>query len=205
MSTWAIIPVKSLQHTKSRLTAVLSPEQRATLTRQLLWQTVWSLQQVAAVEQVVIVSRDETVAREATAHHARIVAEEEGDGLNEAVSFGKMVASNHGGRNVLVLPSDLPFMTVADVETLLAVGETAVSPPPLIICSDQHNKGTNALFLPAMLNFQFQYGPHSYEKHLAEAKRHQLHMHTISIPGLQFDIDTESDWHHYAQQTRLSI
>jgi len=37
----------------------------------------------------------------------------------------------------------------------------------------------------------------SYHHHLAEAKRHQLHIHKRSIPGLQFDIDTELDWRHY--------
>ena len=201
MKIWAIIPVKSLQKTKSRLANVLSPSQRATLTQQLLRRTLHTLQQVPALEQLVVVSRDETVAGEATAHHARVVVEKDGDGLNEAVSLGKAYAASKGAQAVLVLPSDLPFIEATDIEMMLAVGKTAVFPTnTLIICSDQHQQGTNALYLPASLNFAFKYGRYSYQQHLAEANRHQLHIHTISIPGLQFDLDTEQDWQQYQQK-----
>ncbi|MCP5095777.1 MAG: 2-phospho-L-lactate guanylyltransferase [Chloroflexi bacterium] len=204
MKIWAIIPVKSLHKTKSRLANVLSPQQRAALTQQLLRQTLQILQQVAAIEQVVVVSRDETVAREATAHHARVVVEKDGDGLNEAVTIGKAYAANKGAQAVLVLPSDLPFIERTDIEALLAVRETAVSHQnTLIICSDQHQQGTNALLLPASLNFQFKYGHTSYQQHLTEANRHQLYIHTISIPSLQFDLDTERDWQQYQQKKQL--
>lgn len=199
MTTWAIIPVKSLPHSKSRLAPFLSQEARAELTRCLLHRLLAILHEVPQIDEVVIVSRDPSVARLAERHGAHVVAEGEEDALNASVRVGQAFAVAHGARAILILPSDLPLVMPEDIAALW--GETAVfDPSQAVICSDRHQEGTNALLLPAVGPFQFQYGPQSYQKHHREAERVKLLLHTAVIPGLQFDLDTVQDWELYRRR-----
>ena len=198
MTIWAIIPVKKLSQSKSRLAPYLSQFERGELIQDLLHRLLQQLHDVPQVDEIVVVSRDDVAARIAERNHAYVVAENEGNGLNGAVQVGYTFASENGASSVLILPSDLPFVDAEDVAMLW--GETAVSPHNATICSDRHLEGTNALLLPANLPFKFQYGLNSYQKHLAEAARLQLQMQTAYIPSLQFDLDTLRDWELYKNQ-----
>ena len=59
---WAILPVKLLEQTKSRLTAVLTPSQRAELTQFFVKRTLTVLQNVVHIEAIVVISRDLKIA-----------------------------------------------------------------------------------------------------------------------------------------------
>lgn len=195
MKTWAVIPVKSLPQTKSRLTAVLSAAERADLTQQLLRRLLQLLSQSAAVQQIVVVSQDDTVQRLARPYGAITLAEPAGAGLNVAVQLGMDLAAVAGVARVLILPSDLPFLTAADMKPVM---ETAVAKPqPSVICPDRHHQGTNALLIPPQVGFQFQFGPGSFHKHRREMARLGLQPRIIRTPGWQFDLDTVEDWAFY--------
>ena len=58
MIIWAIIPVKPLRDSKSRLAHILSSDQRADLTSRLLGRTLDTLNDVMAITQTLVVSRD---------------------------------------------------------------------------------------------------------------------------------------------------
>ncbi len=196
MTIWAIVPVKSLQQTKGRLTAVLTPTQRAQLTCRLLRQTINSLHAVPQINTILVVTQDKTIAQLAESQQAIVIAEQSNEGLIEAVTLGKQFAANHRAQYLLILPSDLPFLSAANIETFISNTNTNRK-DEILICSDQQQQGTNALFMPATRPFQFHYGPNSYQRHLAEAQRQQIIIRTINIPSLQFDLDTEADWHQY--------
>ena len=61
MTIWAIVPVKPIQRAKSRLAKVLSRDERATLSRQLLKNTLDTLSEVTQVERTLVISRDSEV------------------------------------------------------------------------------------------------------------------------------------------------
>ena len=199
---WAIIPVKSLHRSKSRLAGFLSAEDRAALTRVMLTRLLSVLNAVTQIDGVLVVSRDAAVHQIAAQFHVDVVAERVGSGLNGAVETGQKCAAAHGAHAVLILPSDLPCVQPKDIEALL--GKTAVFPNSIVLCSDRHGQGTNALLLPVHLPFQFHYGSQSYQRHCAEAEKLQLPHHTVSVPGLQFDLDTRQDWSIY-QENLLTV
>ena len=60
MSLWAIVPVKALHESKSRLSEVLTKEQRAELTREMLLNTLHELAEVPEIERTLVVSADST-------------------------------------------------------------------------------------------------------------------------------------------------
>lgn len=191
----AVIPVKKLTESKSRLSQVLSAEERAELVVQFLSHELEVLRQVAAVAQTVVVSSDPVILALAQAYGAAILPEERLEGLNAAVGKGVAWARERGETAVLILPVDLPFLQPNDITRLLA----AQGDQRLIISPDARHEGTNALLLPPLASFTFHYGPHSLQKHVAEAHKQQLQPHIIPSPGLLFDLDTLDDWYAYQQ------
>ncbi len=194
MATWAVIPVKTLAETKSRLTAVLSPTQRASLTQFLLRRTLNVLAISGVVDQVVVVSRDTAVRQLAATHGALTLAEPAGAGLNGAIQEGARLAAIAHAFRLLVLPADLPFLTAVDVQ----IGANSTPQLAMGICPDRHEQGTNGLLLPAQVDFPFQFGEGSFQKHVLAARYGRMTPHIVRIPGWQFDLDTAEDWDVYS-------
>lgn len=208
MNLWVIVPVKSLQETKSRLSRILLPGERAQLTQAILARTLTLLQTMTAVCQILVVSRDSTVANLATHAGCHTIAEPVGSGLNGAVTIGAAFAASKDASHLLILPADLPFLSRDDLDLLLYQLETAptssrgqaVSPNTLILCSDQKKEGTNALLLPAGSRFRFHYGRYSYQHHQAEAARLGWDCQLLHLPTVQFDLDSEADYNRYTKK-----
>ena len=190
---WAILPVKLLEQTKSRLTAVLTPSERAELTQFPVKRTLNVLQNVTRIQATVVISRDAKIAQLAKNGNAYCVPEPAGGGLNKAVQTGYHFVNKQNAQFALIVPSDLAFLTSADV---MAVIQQA-SQNKAVIAPDQVEDGTNALLLPSKIDFLFQYGRSSFTKHLNEAKRHQLIPQIVHRANLQFDLDTVQDFTMY--------
>lgn len=116
---WAIVPVKPLRESKSRLSGVLTPDERAELTSFLLQRTLRILHQVSTIDQVMVVSRDPAVLKIARQSNAVTLVEGSRPGLNVALLRAAYVAAAQRATSLLILPSDLPLLTVADVEMML--------------------------------------------------------------------------------------
>ncbi len=196
MIIWAIIPVKPLLQSKTRLARLLTPDQRAALTAHLLTNTIQLLQQIPAIDEILVISRDDAVFTIAQAHHSRILAEKPPYQLKTAVTQAARYATLQGAHNLLIIPADLPFLQVHDIQAII---NQAQAPKACIICPDENKNGTNALLLPAITNYQFQYGVGSCQKHYLEAQRLNLSAHTLTLSGVAFDLDTEADWRIYQQ------
>ena len=199
MNLWVILPVKSLQQTKSRLGHILSSAERAQLTQTLLIRTLHILNNTPTITEIVVVSQDPIVAKIAAQHDSRCVAEPPGGGLNGAVTTGAGLATTNGASQLLILPADLPFLSQFELDMLLTEAETAVAPPTLFLCSDEKLEGTNALILPAGVPFRFQYGRNSFHQHQQEAARLGLTCQIMQLPSLQFDLDTAQDYDFYTK------
>jgi 2-phospho-L-lactate guanylyltransferase len=116
---WAIVPVKPLRESKSRLSGVLTPDERAELTSFLLQRTLRILHQVSAIDQVMVVSRDPAVLKIARQSGAMTLVEGSRPGLNVALLRAAYVAAAQRATSLLILPSDLPLLTTADIEMML--------------------------------------------------------------------------------------
>ncbi len=220
MDIWALIPVKSLRQSKRRLAHLLPAEQRAELITGLLQRELHLLNQVPSISKVLVISSDPTIWDIARQNGALVEEESESLGLNIAVARGKTIAADNGASAVLILPVDLPFITVADIDLMVSRGKESSSWNPelswpssaenaasgqcssqpgcaIVICSDEDGDGTNALLVDAMPDFAFRFGPGSFKKHIQEARKRGMMVHVIAAPGLGFDIDSEDDWFTY--------
>lgn len=154
MTLWAIIPVKPLRRGKSRLSGVLSLEARTALNHYLLSNTLETLASVPEIEHSLVVSRDPealTIARE---YGARTVQEQGSPQLNIALTRATMVALSYSVQGVLIVPADLPLLSVDDIREVVRRAEGA---PVVVITPDRHHQGTNALLIspPGLIKYEF--------------------------------------------------
>ncbi len=197
MITWAIIPVKPLQESKSRLSHLLSPAERSELTSGMLIRTLRALHQTRSIHRTLVVSHDSAVLKLARRHGATSFNEGARRGLNVAVSRATQVVSLRGAAAVLILPADLPFVAADDVGLFVRARPEVTQESLMIVCPDHDNAGTNALLLAPPLPFTFHFGPGSYDEHRREGQLRGRTVLTLRVPGFQFDLDTERDWRTY--------
>ena len=58
---------------------------------------------------------------------------------------------------------------------------------------DRANDGTNVACVPADAGFRFAYGPGSFARHRAEARRLDLPLRVVREPSLGWDVDVPAD------------
>ena len=187
MSVVALVPVKDLRGTKSRLSPVLDPSGRAGLTLYMLGRVIAALRE-AEVETVCVVSPDRVVletAREAGAEPLFV----ESRGLNPDLDEGRSWALKRDATSLLVVPADLPLLQASDVRAVLGAGEET----PVVIAADAAGEGTNALRLRPPDVIPFAFGPGSFRAHLGAARERGLAFAVCERPRLAFDLDSSED------------
>jgi 2-phospho-L-lactate guanylyltransferase len=92
---------------------------------------------------------------------------------------------------MLILFGDLPVLEPDDVRSLVR------RDAPLVLATDRHGAGTNAMMLrlgsAAAREFSFAYGADSRHAHLEEADRLGLDAVTAISAGTAIDLDTLED------------
>jgi 2-phospho-L-lactate/phosphoenolpyruvate guanylyltransferase len=190
MTLWAIVPVKPLRRGKSRLSSVLSQEERATLNSRLLAHTLDTLSEIPEIEHVLVVSRDQAALALARDHGARTVQENGAPQLNLALARATIVAKHYATRGVLVVPADLPLITPEDVQVMLA---HANDPPVVVVAPDRHRQGTNALLVCPVGMIDYDFGPNSFQRHCRRAELAGARLEVVDLPSLALDVDLPED------------
>jgi 2-phospho-L-lactate guanylyltransferase len=192
---WALIPVKSLERSKSRLNSVLNPQECAMLSRAMFMDVLDALNDAEGISNIAVLTNDEDVAGLASQlGHLVIADQSEGelcDGLNAAA---KQLAEL-GADGVLILPGDLPTVTAADIESLLAKHEGGLS-----LCPAIRDGGTNALLCSPPDALPFQFGQDSARKHLELAEISGIKTNRLPMHAFFRDIDTPEDLSWLARQ-----
>jgi 2-phospho-L-lactate guanylyltransferase len=201
----ALVPLRSLEGGKARLGGAIDAEERETLLRGLLDQTLDVLTAWQACRTVHVVSMDaevlQVVAQRDLASDARRTPVrtllQEREGLNEALAFARDDALAEGATAVLMLPVDLPLLTTEALDLLLEATDAAIAAgsgrPVVVIAPSDARGGTNALLLspPAVIGPSF--GVASLEAHLRAAETADASVQIVRDPRLGFDLDTPED------------
>ena len=184
---FTIIPAKPFNQAKTRLASILSTQQRMVLSRRLLRRTIELAQHVS---EVVVISRDSDVRRVAKEAGAWALVEG-GDELNTALrQASQWVAGRHSGP-ILILPADLPLLTLADLTELIELSQPS---PSMVIAPCHRTNGTNALLInpPDLIDFQF--GQDSFARHLRAAQQKGVEAVIYRSPTMAFDLDLPEDF-----------
>lgn len=197
MTTWAIVPVKPLNRGKSRLSSVLSVDERAALMQNMFLHVVSTLKRVTGLDEIMIVSRDEAIIQTAEELDVRAYTEEDPINLNNALTSSAEHAWQSGADAILIVPSDLGLLNAEDVDKVI------VTQKRVVICPDDKFDGTNALLLRDLPHFQFRYGEQSFMKHLEQASLVGETAQVVYADSIEFDLDTPADWQRYEREKAL--
>jgi 2-phospho-L-lactate guanylyltransferase len=176
-----VIPIRAFALGKARLADALDAATRAALGRR------WADTVVDAAEglPVVVVSSDTQVADWAATHGARVIADP--GSLDGAAVAGRDALIALGCTRIVVAHADLPH-----ARSFRALTRDA-GQPVVAIVPCHRDDGTPVLSLPATAPFVFSYGPASFRRHVAEARRLGLGVRVVRDHDLAFDVDVPDD------------
>lgn len=182
----AVVPMKPLAQSKTRLSAALTPERRAALSLAMLRSVLCALRR-SRMGRIVVVGGDRRVRAAARETGAAWRPDEFGD-LNAALAAA-FRALRREGKPAAYIPADLPLLAVEDVDALLdASGDGAA----LTLCP-AHDGGTNAIIVPPRADFEPLLGIGSFRRHKRLARKLGLETRVARIPGFERDLDTIED------------
>lgn len=190
MTLWAIVPVKPLRRGKSRLSGVLSEDERTMLNYTMLANTLKSLSGVKAVVKTLVISRDPAALTLAREFGALTLQEDSNSELNQALQRATVMAQIWAAQSVLILPADLPLITAEKVQKLI---DLASKPPMIVIAPDRRREGTNALLMNPTGLINYAFGPNSFQKHLEEAQRYRVRYEICEDTSFGLDLDVPED------------
>lgn len=175
-----LIPIRSFADAKSRLSAVLAASDRERLARAMAERVVRAAHDLP----VRVVSDDPAVATWAAGLRAGVIAPLV-NGLNPSVSaaVNALRCEITAQGRIIIAHADLPRANDLRI----------VRGPGLAIAPDRHGDGSNVVSIPAHVDFNFCYGPGSFEAHRAEAARLGLDVTVIEDPTLALDVDHPAD------------
>lgn len=179
MRAAVLVPVKGFADAKVRLASALDPAGRAALARTMASRVVAA----AGSLPVHVVCDDAEVAGWADEVGAQLVWAP-GLGLNGAVALGFEQLTQAGFDHVVVAHADLPL--ASDLTWLHHF-------PGVTLVPDRHGDGTNVACVPAARGFRFAYGPGSFARHVAEARRAGCPLRVSRRADLAWDVDIPAD------------
>lgn len=197
MTIAAIIPVANLEGAKTRLGETLDAEERHDLVHGLLARTVVTALAVTRIADVLVVSPDREVLTRAAGLGARTLRQRS-RGLNAGIRDGREDAMAGGADTILILPIDLPFISEAAIEAIIAAlpddaAETSRPASTVVLVTDRHGTGTNALALRPPDVIETAFGPGSRAAHRDRAGAVGARYLEIAESPLTVDLDTPED------------
>ena len=190
MTTWAIVPVKPLRYGKSRLSGVLTVDQRTQLNNYLLIHTLSTLSEIPEIDNILVISRDPAALAVARKQKARTLLEDGTPHLNTALNRATALARAHTAQSILVLPADLPLILPKDIRALIKRGKKA---PVVVVAPDRREDGTNGLFMNPAGLIEYGFGPGSFQRHCERVRQSGAKLEILSLPTLALDLDLPED------------
>lgn len=185
---WAIVPVKQLSRAKQRLSPVLSGEQRVALAKAMLHDVLAALTAVPELSGILVVTGDAAAARLAARFGARVVDDVMEAGINHALQQA-LRASEVSSAGVLIVPADIPFVTPAELQAVVAELDHA----PIVLTPASSDGGTNALAMRRRDLMTPCFGRDSFMRHQALARSSGHACSIVRAEGLGHDIDDPGD------------
>ncbi|HUB14389.1 MAG TPA: 2-phospho-L-lactate guanylyltransferase [Acetobacteraceae bacterium] len=199
MQVWAAVPVKEFTGAKQRLATILSAEQRDVLAATMLEDVLAALAGARRLGGILVNTVEPRAAALAARCGARVVTDGARDGHTGAVNgMARLLAK--AGHAMLTLPGDIPCVTAAEVDAVVA----SLRPAPSFTIVPAHDElGSNAVLCAPPGCVKLRFGDDSYFPHLAAARRNGIEPTIVRLPGIAMDIDHPADLRMFLRAPRL--
>lgn len=193
----ALTPAKG-RNPKSRLSSLLTPEQRARLTEWMLRRVLSAVRSLDDVSEVRLVGPGANDDLRALAQREGVsFCPEQAATLNGALQaeLDRCLVQQHC---VLIVFSDLPLIEASALKGLIAQAQQQAA--DLTLTPDGHRQGTNALLYQGGSSLKLVYGACSFERFMQQALAKQWKAAVFQDSSLARDLDTPADWQALAPQ-----
>ena len=185
---FAVLPVKDPRRAKQRLAGMFSPAEREALARAMYEHVLAALCAARGFDRLAVATSDEATAADAARRGLLVFREGEQVSHSRSADAAARRASELGATTVVLLPIDVPLVTAAEIESLLAAPR-----PGLLIVPSSDGTGTNVLVRSPPDLIESRFGPGSFRAHLEQARAAGAAVVVARPPGLVFDLDTPDD------------
>ncbi len=193
---WAIIPINNFNESFSRLSNVLNKKQREEMTQILATQVLDALTPIASVEKIIVLSNEIEWLSSFWNKKIVVLPEPDTEQFSEKIDNTAQWIQSQGVTAMLYLSIDLPYIQQEDIENLISQHISGLS-----IVEAKKDNGTNALILDLPTKMEFQFGPNSFSKHLAEARSKNINTTIVNIECLSLDLDDWNDLHLFKKNS----
>lgn len=187
---YLLIPIKDLTNAKQRLSPVLGPLERTALATLMLQRTLDIVTRVELADRIAVVTCYPPAMSLASGQGLEVIVEERQISESHSVDFGSKEVKRRGATAVLRLPIDLPLVTAADIDTILAADDGREQ---VILVPSRDGTGTNAILRRPPDLIRSCFGPDSLEKHRTLAQEAGIPCLTIENSNIAFDVDDPAD------------
>jgi 2-phospho-L-lactate guanylyltransferase len=190
MDFWAVVPVKERVSAKERLAPMLRPEVRQGLALAMLEDVLAALTATRGIAGLLVVTVDAKAGRLAASYGGRVTELGARDGHTGAVTAGARLLTGEGCTTMLTLPGDIPLVTPAEIESVLAAHLPA---PSFTIVPSHDERGSNAIACSPPDAVPLRFGDNSFYPHLRTAEAYGIRQNVLHLPGIALDIDNPED------------
>lgn len=187
---WAVVPVKLFARTKRRLMPLLARHERGALARVMLADVLYALAHTRSLAGIMVITGDAGAAAMAHAAGAFVLADAEHAGTMAAVEKAARHLAAAGKNGMLVIPADVPLITPADVEEIVAAHRAA---PSMTLVPASIDGGTNALACSPPGAVPVCFGDDSFRRHRDAARACGIEPKILHLEHLGTDIDRPAD------------
>ena len=193
MEIVAIIPVKSFDEAKSRLSVLLDREQRRELSRLMLQDTLKTLSHCRELRRIIVVSSD-PLAKEITQNLGlECLVQSEDNGVSNAVKYADTFLKNSGGNCIsITIPCDLLLLRSKVIDHVCkSIPRRGAC---IIICPSYKYDGTNLLARsPFDVIEDTRYDNDSFRGHIEASMEARAYTKILQPRSLMIDLDTPED------------
>jgi 2-phospho-L-lactate guanylyltransferase len=201
IDVWACVPVKAFTGAKQRTGTLLTPAQREILAATMLEDVLSALAGATSLAGILVNTIDPVAAKLAERYGARVVTEGALDGHTGAVNGMARILVAEGKGALLTMPGDIPRVTAAEVDAVVATCRPA---PSFTIVPAHDELGSNAVLCAPPFSVPLRFGDDSYFPHLTAARSHGIEPTIVRLPGIGMDIDHPADLRTFmAAQPRM--
>lgn len=185
-----LIPVKDPVNAKTRLSHLLSSEERQRLAWAMFEEVSRIVAKTTIPDRIFLVSSYRPAIEHARRLGWEVLIEESQQSESASVDWASRILREQGFDRVMRLPADIPLVRAEDIDELMKVEMTA---PAALIVPSREGTGTNAIIRTPPDLFPSRFGPNSFALHKEEAARVGVHCLVVENERIAFDVDEPAD------------
>ncbi len=194
---WAVIPVKRFSQAKSRLSPVLTADERRHLSRVMLYDVLDAVAKVSGIGGILVVTCDSDAANMAKSFGCEVLSDKKDCGLCDAVSLAGRHLDARGCTGVICIPGDVPLVASDEIDQIILNHGAA---PAVTLVPAWDGGGTNALLCTPAQVIAPQFGKNSFAAHKIAAGIEGLKPTVVFSHSLSLDLDEPYDLLAFLEQ-----